>query len=215
MIIAASLNGALGRGGLLLTLVAATFGIWLANPYLALLLVPTAHLWAFGSLLRGQLGPAIAIGAAGLLLPLLALVYTAAQLGSGLSAPWQLLLMFTGRHFGPLAAVPLCLFGACLVALLTIAATRPGLPPEHHPALRRGVVPVNKVARNNLAKDPVLKEILLLDAKDVGNMAFAIIQQLVEALMAAGRADDDYAALGTVLFQMSGVSAVASVAETV
>ena len=33
----------------------------------------------------------------------------------------------------------------------------------------------------------------------------AVIQQLVEALMAAGRAEDDYAALGTVLFQMAGV----------
>jgi 2-hydroxy-3-oxopropionate reductase len=33
----------------------------------------------------------------------------------------------------------------------------------------------------------------------------AVIQQLVEALMAAGHADDDYAALGTVLFRMAGV----------
>jgi 2-hydroxy-3-oxopropionate reductase len=39
----------------------------------------------------------------------------------------------------------------------------------------------------------------------------AVIQQLVEALMAAGRADDDYAALGTVLFQMAGVSEAAGV----
>jgi 2-hydroxy-3-oxopropionate reductase len=43
----------------------------------------------------------------------------------------------------------------------------------------------------------------------------AVIQQLVEALMAAGRADDDYAALGTVLFQMAGVSAAPNVPETV
>ncbi|MGH9346442.1 MAG: NAD(P)-dependent oxidoreductase [Vicinamibacterales bacterium] len=33
----------------------------------------------------------------------------------------------------------------------------------------------------------------------------AIVQQLVNALMAAGRADDDYAALGTVLFNLAGV----------
>jgi 2-hydroxy-3-oxopropionate reductase len=37
----------------------------------------------------------------------------------------------------------------------------------------------------------------------------AVIQQLVEALMAAGRADDDYAALGTVLFQMAGLTEAA------
>jgi 2-hydroxy-3-oxopropionate reductase len=35
----------------------------------------------------------------------------------------------------------------------------------------------------------------------------AVIQQLVEALMAAGRSEDDYAALATVLFDMAGVSA--------
>jgi len=38
----------------------------------------------------------------------------------------------------------------------------------------------------------------------------AVIQQLVEALIAAGRAEDDYAALGTVLFQMAGVSGEAA-----
>jgi 2-hydroxy-3-oxopropionate reductase len=38
----------------------------------------------------------------------------------------------------------------------------------------------------------------------------AVIQQLVEALMAAGRGDDDYAALGTVLFRMAGVSGEAA-----
>ncbi|MBI3046672.1 MAG: NAD(P)-dependent oxidoreductase [Acidobacteria bacterium] len=38
----------------------------------------------------------------------------------------------------------------------------------------------------------------------------AVIQQLVEALMAAGRAEDDYAALGTVLFRMAGVSGEAA-----
>ena len=36
--------------------------------------------------------------------------------------------MFTGRHFGPLAAVPLCLLGGCLLALLSVAASRPGRP---------------------------------------------------------------------------------------
>jgi len=38
----------------------------------------------------------------------------------------------------------------------------------------------------------------------------AVIQQLVEALMAAGRGDDDYAALGTVLFKMAGVNTEAA-----
>ena len=38
----------------------------------------------------------------------------------------------------------------------------------------------------------------------------AVIQQLVEALMAAGRGEDDYSALGTVLFQMAGVGTEAA-----
>jgi 2-hydroxy-3-oxopropionate reductase len=38
----------------------------------------------------------------------------------------------------------------------------------------------------------------------------AVIQQLVEALMAAGRGEDDYAALGTVLFQLAGVNTEAA-----
>jgi 2-hydroxy-3-oxopropionate reductase len=35
--------------------------------------------------------------------------------------------------------------------------------------------------------------------------ASSVIQQLVTALIAAGRGDDDYAALGTVLFEMAGL----------
>jgi putative spermidine/putrescine transport system substrate-binding protein len=37
-------------------------------------------------------------------------------------------------------------------------------------AKRRGVVPVNSVARSQLAEDPLLKEIFLLDQADVANM---------------------------------------------
>jgi len=35
--------------------------------------------------------------------------------------------------------------------------------------------------------------------------ASSVIQQLVTALVAAGRGEDDYAALGTVLFEMAGL----------
>ena len=101
-------------------------GIWLANPYLALLLVPTAHLWLFASVpeMRGRLALAAPIAAVGLILPLIALIHLGGELGTGVETPWQLLLMFTGRHFGPVALVPLCLLGACLLALLELAATR-------------------------------------------------------------------------------------------
>ena len=112
-------------------------GIWFANPYFALLLVPGAHLWLFASLLRGRLGPAVALVAVGLIPPLVAVVFVASQIGAGASTPWALLLMLTGRHFGPLAVVPLCLLGGCLLAILTIAATPPG-PPSARPHRARG-----------------------------------------------------------------------------
>jgi hypothetical protein len=116
---------------------ASILGIWFANPFLALLLVPGAHLWLFASLLRGRLGPALILIAAGLVLPLVAVLFVASQIGAGVSAPWELLLMLTGRHFGPLAVVPLCLLGGCLLALLTIAATPPGTSPAR-PRRARG-----------------------------------------------------------------------------
>jgi hypothetical protein len=113
-------------------------GIWFANPYLALLLVPTAHLWLFAALpeMRGRLPLAAIAAAAGLVLPLIALIHLAGELGTGVETPWQLLLMFTGRHFGPLALVPLCLLGACLLALLELAATRRAPPPDPGPSAR-------------------------------------------------------------------------------
>jgi hypothetical protein len=112
-------------------------GIWFANPYFALLLVPGAHLWLFASLLRGRLGPAVALVVAGLIPPLVAVVYVASEIGAGASTPWVLLLMLTGRHFGPFAVVPLCLLGGCLLAILTIAATPAG-PPSARPNRAHG-----------------------------------------------------------------------------
>lgn len=135
---AEALGPAIGAG-----LSVATLGIWLANPFLALLLVPTAHLWLIAGLpeMRGRAVAAIALSAAGMLVPAIALASLGARLGVGFEAPWQLLLMFTGRHFGPLALAPLCLLGGCLLALLTSALTRRPAPPLGRPRARvRGPV---------------------------------------------------------------------------
>lgn len=113
----------------------ATLGIWLANPFLALLLVPTAHLWLIAAMpeMRGRVTAAILFAAGGLLIPAIALIALGDQLGVGLEAPWQLLLMFTGRHFGPLALAPLCLLGGCLLAVLASALNRRPPPPVGRP----------------------------------------------------------------------------------
>jgi hypothetical protein len=105
-----------------LLLFVGSIGVWLANPYLALLLVPTVHLWFLASLLRGRLPAALALAGAGLVVPLVALISLAAYLGAGIAVGWQLVLMFTGHHFGALAAVPLCLLAGCLAAVLSNAA---------------------------------------------------------------------------------------------
>jgi hypothetical protein len=96
--------------------------IWFANPYLALLFVPAIHLWLAAALpeIRGRLGVPIIAAALGLVLPVVAVAYLGSSLGVGLEAPWQLLLMFTGRHFGPPAAIPLCLLGGCIVAIVEL-----------------------------------------------------------------------------------------------
>jgi hypothetical protein len=109
---------------------------WLANPYLALLLVPTAHLWLFAGFLRGRRVLAPAAVLAGLIVPFAILVHLAGELGIGMALPWDLLMMFTGRHFGPLAAVAVCLLGAALLGLLAIIWKRPPPPPD---IARRGV----------------------------------------------------------------------------
>jgi hypothetical protein len=108
----------------------ASLGIWIANPFFALLLVPTAHLWLLAAApeMRGRVATVIVLCAGGLLVPAIALVALGSRLGVGLEVPWQVLLMFTGRHFGPLALTPLCLLGGCLLAVLTSAMTRPRAP---------------------------------------------------------------------------------------
>jgi hypothetical protein len=97
--------------------------LWLANPYFGLVVAPSIHLWLAAALpeMRGRIVLPIIAAALGLVFPVVAVAYLGSSLGVGLEAPWQLLLMFTGRHFGPLAAIPLCLLGGCLLAVVELA----------------------------------------------------------------------------------------------
>lgn len=105
-----------------LTLFLLTAGIWLINPYLALLMVPTVHLWAAGAMpgARTRPGTAAILVFAGLALPAIATAYLAERLGVGVRMPWELTLMVTGGHVGLPLAVLGCLLGGCLVALAAI-----------------------------------------------------------------------------------------------
>jgi hypothetical protein len=111
--------------------------IWLANPYLALLLVPTAHLWLAAALpeLRAAIVPALLALLLGLVMPLVAIVYLGASLGVGWAVPWQLLLMFTGGHFGLPQSFAVCALGGCLIAIVELTLGRRARVPRERPAV--------------------------------------------------------------------------------
>ncbi len=105
----------------------AVAAIWLVNPFLALLLAPSAHVWLLPA--RAQGPPprtAIAAAVAVALLPALAAgIEVAASLDLGLAAPWHLLLMFTSGHFGPPTGLALCALGGGLIS--SVAAAGAGI----------------------------------------------------------------------------------------
>jgi MFS family permease len=101
----------------------ALVGIWLVNPYLALLCVPLGHLWLLGA------RPATAASIAGTLLgivvslvPLVAATaHLADRLGLGAETPWTLVLLVTGGQIGFLEAVLGCLVAGSVLGLLALA----------------------------------------------------------------------------------------------
>jgi hypothetical protein len=105
-----------------LTLFLLTAGVWFIDPYLALLMVPTVHLWAAGATprVRARPGSAAMLVVAGIALPVIATAYLAQRLGVGVRMPWELTLMVTGGQVGLPLAVLGCLLGGCLVALAAL-----------------------------------------------------------------------------------------------
>lgn len=96
---------------------------WLANPYLALLLVPVAHVWLLGARRAGPVAWPLALGAIALsLLPMAAAVLqVTGRLDLGPGAPWHLLLMVGDGQIGFLPMVALCLLCGSLVGLMALA----------------------------------------------------------------------------------------------
>jgi Peptidase family M28 len=110
----------------------AVLGIWLVNPFLALLLSPTAHVWVLAARAQGPPRPAvIGVVATLALLPTIAAgVEVAGALDLGLSAPWQaLLLVESGQLSLPLALLWCLLLGG-LIACYAAAGADPGLEPK-------------------------------------------------------------------------------------
>ena len=71
--------------------------------------------------LRGRIVAVALILLLGTAVPLIAVAYLGQSLGVGWQAPWQLLLMFTGRQFGLPLSIALCALGGCLLAIVELA----------------------------------------------------------------------------------------------
>jgi hypothetical protein len=113
--------------------VAALLLAWLANPFMALLLVPIAHVWLLDARReRGLPWPAVTFGALISLLPLAAVTgNVASRLELGSSAPWQLLLMVGDGQIGFGTMLALCMLVGSLIGVVAVAARRGGAGRPH------------------------------------------------------------------------------------
>jgi hypothetical protein len=113
-------------------------GIWLLNPYLALLLVPAAHVWMLPARISGP--PRWIVVAVAAVLSLAgafaAFVTVAVQLDLGLSAPWHLLLMVVDGQIGFGACMLWCALIGGLIACVSATAARRIELPSSAPRLR-------------------------------------------------------------------------------
>jgi len=110
----------------------AALGIWLVNPYLALLLAPTAHVWLFAARASGPpRAPVLGAIACVSLAPAVAgFVTWAHELGLGLGAVWHLLLMITGGEVGLLLGLLWCgVLGGLIACVSAAGASARPIPP--------------------------------------------------------------------------------------
>jgi hypothetical protein len=137
---------------LLLVLVLATFAIWIANPFAALLLIPALHLWllAMSSDLRLRLPLRLVLLLAGLVPAALIAVYYSVTLGfSPLGAVWSAALLIAGGAVTPLAVVEWSIvIGCALSAIVVCALAARQAHPDQAPITVRG--PINYAGPGSL-----------------------------------------------------------------
>jgi hypothetical protein len=104
---------------------------WLANPYLALLLVPAAHVWLLTDGPAGGARGALALGFGVLAcvpaIAAIAAVSSALDLGAG--APWTFALMIADGQIGLAVTVSACLLAGALVGGIALCFRRPAGSP--------------------------------------------------------------------------------------
>jgi hypothetical protein len=118
-------GGLAAASGLVLVLGAAL--AWLVNPYLAALLLPAAHLWLFAAAPQGRLQGPTAWPAvlAGVLLPLLALVYYALAFAAGpLELAWLGMQGAAAGNVGVVTGLVLLAWIAALAGVARVVASQ-------------------------------------------------------------------------------------------
>ena len=118
---------ALGAVGVIAALV-----VWVANPYLGLLIAPVAHVWLVGVGKPTPARRAGALAAAALAaVPLvLALVAISGDLELGATAPWTFVLMLADGQIGFAVAAAGCFLAGTLLGTSALALRRTGPAPE-------------------------------------------------------------------------------------
>jgi hypothetical protein len=101
-------------------------GIWLINPFLALLLAPAAHVWVLPARAAGppRAWVMTLLGLLALAPAFAAAASVADQLGLGLSGPWHLLLMIVDGQLGFGLCLLWCVMLGGLIACVSATAAR-------------------------------------------------------------------------------------------
>ena len=105
---------------------AAALVLWLANPYLALLLVPAAHVWLLAAGRPGAVSRAVrALVAVAAWVPAIAAAAAVAgALELGAAAPWTMTLMVADGQIGLGVTLPLCFLAGGLAGTLVLLVRR-------------------------------------------------------------------------------------------
>jgi hypothetical protein len=116
----------------------ATLLLWLLNPYLALLAVPTAHAWLAATIPdpKARIGASFAAVAASSIPFAVGLAVLADRLEVGLGLPWHVVLMVAGGQVGVGTALLACLVGGSLVAVLAASLAPTGAESEPEISVR-------------------------------------------------------------------------------
>jgi hypothetical protein len=128
--------GAYGPGAaaaVMLVMCVVVFAIWLANPFIALLLIPALHLWLWIVAPDVRFPPPVTalMLVAGIAAPVLVAITYATTLGLGpLETAWSWVLLLAGGGVSVLAALEWslllgCTFGVVVIALHTAREPRP------------------------------------------------------------------------------------------